>query len=109
MPVEPVGPCPHQGSQPAGVDINDIMIDRSILTQGLDRNRVLPAFDQRVVLKDQNFEVNVIDSLEIQVARANRNEPEKVRYALRRQPFSLSLRKASPIDKDNPGKRPNHV
>ena len=44
MPVEPVGPCPNQGSQSAGVDIDDITIDRSILTQGLDRNRMTSSF-----------------------------------------------------------------
>lgn len=109
MPVEPVGPCPNQGSQSAGVDIDDITIDRSILTQGLDRNRMTPAFDQGVIFESQNFEVYLVNSLEMQVAHASWNEPEKVRPALNRRPFSPSFRKASAIDRDNPGERPDHL
>ena len=88
---------------------NQVEVQRLAAAQGLDRNRVSPAFDQRVVLESQNFEVYLVNSLEMQVAHASRNEPEKVRPALNRQPFSPSFRKASAIDRDNPSERPNRL
>jgi hypothetical protein len=68
-----------------------------------------PAIDQRIVLKRQNFKVYLVNSLEMQVAHASRNEPKKVRPAFNRQPSSPSFRKTPAIDRGNPGERPNHL
>src|SRR4249920_3784670 len=93
MTVEPICPRPSQEGEAAGIDIDGVAEDRSTVVERLDRNKVVPSCNQRIVFAALYFIVVVVDLLEMQRVYTDRDDSEDEQLAFKDEPLAPALRK----------------
>ena len=108
MSVEPIGPCPNHEGEAAGIDVDCVAVYRLSISEGLDRNQVIPSRDQRIVLAALYLLGLVVDLLEVQCSYTDRDDAKDEQFALNRVSLAPTFRKWG-TNRHEPSQRPNHM